>query len=75
MATKFGTRATFRETDSAPVREGSKYREIVVGLEPGDVISVRLKSTQQKLLVSAEWLYGQAIKREGERLLANKRNR
>lgn len=74
MTTKFSNKAVFRETDDAPCRAAGAYRNVIVGLEPGDVISVRLKNTQQKLAVSAEWLYGQAIKKEGERLLALKRS-
>lgn len=74
MATKFSNKATYRETDEACCRSVGAYRNVIVGLEPGDVISVRLKGTQQKLMVTAEWLYGQAIKKEGERLLAEKRS-
>ena len=73
MTTKF-TKAVFRETEDQPHRAAGKYREVIVGLEPGDVISVRLKGTTQKLQVTASWLYSQAIKREGERLLAQKRS-
>ena len=73
MTTKF-SKAVFRETEDKPCRDVGKYREVIVGLEPGDVISVRLKGTQTKLQVTAEWLYGQAIKKEGERLLARKRS-
>lgn len=75
MTTKFGNKATFRETDDTLIRDGSRSVQVVVGLEPGDVISVRLKGTKQKLAVTASWLYGQAMKREGERLLYEKLNK
>jgi hypothetical protein len=74
MTTKF-TSPVFRETLDSTVRDGKAQRNIIVGLEPGDVVSVRLKQTQKKVAITAQQLYFFAMRLEGERLLANKLNK
>ncbi len=66
MATNL-TKPVYRETQTA-VRDRSKRRMLIAGLEPGDVISIRPKGTQKAYSVTVEWLYYQAVKLEGERI-------
>lgn len=73
MTSKF-TKPVYRETQYA-IRDGSIEREIIVGLEQGDVISVRLKRSRQKVGITAQQLYNYAMKLEGERLLREKRSK
>lgn len=73
MTTKF-TSPVFRETVGACVNDRSKKRAIVVGLETGDVISVRLKGTTQRIVISAHSVYEYAMKLNGAQLLAQKKH-
>jgi hypothetical protein len=57
----------YRETLTA-VKDRSKRRLLIAGLEPGDVISVRPKGTRKAYAVTVEWLYYQAVKFEGEKI-------
>lgn len=56
-----------RETDTI-VRDKSKRRVLIVGLEPGDVITVRPKGTRKSYSVSVESVYMFAARIEGERI-------
>ena len=74
MTTKF-SKAAYRETDFVTVRDGGKSRPLIVGLEPGDVVSVRLKRVRKKVCITAAQLYQYAMRLEGERLLREKRSK
>lgn len=65
MTTKF-SKQVFRETDHIKIHDNGVKREIVVGLEAGDVISVRLKGTRHTFKVGAQTLYEYAGKLYGE---------
>ncbi len=61
----------YRETQTH-VRDRSKRRLLIAGLEPGDVITVRLKGTRKAYAVSVETVYHLAARLEGERLRREK---
>ena len=61
----------YRET-ATTVRDRSKRRVLIAGLEPGDVITIRPKGTRKAYSVSIEAIYHYAAKLEGERIRREK---
>lgn len=64
-------KAIYRETETH-VRDRSKRRLLIAGLEPGDVISIRLKGTRKVYAVNVETVYHLAARLEGQRQLLEK---
>lgn len=58
-------KAVYRETETH-VRDRSKRRLLIAGLEPGDVISIRLKGTRKVYAVNVETVYHLAARLAGE---------
>ena len=50
-------------------------RKIIVGLEPGDVISFREKGTRRTFTIPIRWAMMQAIRRDAEKQRGEKRQR
>jgi hypothetical protein len=67
-------KAVYRVTE-ARVRDRGKMREIVVGIEPGDVLSFRLKGTRKAYILPITVEYQRAGILEGERIRAERRAR
>jgi hypothetical protein len=65
-------KAIFRVTDTM-IRDGRKMRPIVVGVEPGDVLTFRLKGTRKTYMLPISACYHRAGVLEGERLRAERR--
>lgn len=61
MATKLD-KAVFRVSYTV-VRDRSKRRELVVGLETGDIITFRMKGTRQSVSVPIHDVYWYAMKK------------
>lgn len=70
MATKLD-KAVFRVSYTV-VRDRSKRRELVVGLEAGDIITFRMKGTRQSVSVPIHDVYWYAIKKQAAHNLREK---
>lgn len=63
----------YRVTTTTRIRERGKLREIVVGLEPGDVVTVRLKGTRTTYTLPVSAVFYRAATLEADRIRAERR--
>ena len=70
MTTSFGKKV-YRETEHATIRSKSE-KKIIVGLEPGDLISLRLKKERKPIYIAASTVFRIALSLEVARIKREK---
>lgn len=72
MTTKTA-RPVYRETFERVRDRGAKYREVIVGIMPGDVLSLRLKGTRYGCEIAIASVWTEAMRRKALALAAQRR--
>jgi len=52
---------------STEIRECGRQRTVIVGIEPGDVVTFRLKGTRRRYALPIDYGFMQAVRLEAER--------